>query len=267
MAIILRRKSDKQITIDSPSLPGASTTEPGLTTFSPGIVNNLRRLTTHLAYQGHLPDRIAMVAALRGEGVTYTTLALATTLASDLNARVCAVELNWQSPGMQAHLAKPGETDLRRRKFFHRRKTVAVVPDTTNRSPGLSGILTGVATLEDALIPTILPNLVLLPAGSLPEWRRPAIARGAELKECINYLSRIFDHVLLDIPAVLSSSDAIALASLGSACCVVIRQGVTPINTVRLALDDIKHIPMLGVVLNQVRIHSPNWMSTFLPQE
>jgi Mrp family chromosome partitioning ATPase len=66
---------------------------------------------------------------------------------------------------------------------------------------------------------------------------------------------------------VLSSSDAVALASLGSACCVVVQQGVTPINSVRLALDEIKHLPMLGVVLNQVRINTPNWVRNFLPQE
>lgn len=267
MAIMLRRQPNKQIIVDSPHLQAGSATEAALTAFAPGIVSNLRRLTTHLVYQGNLPERIAIVAALRGEGVTYTTLALAMTLASDLNTRVCAVELNWQSPGMQAHLAKPVETKPHRLRLFRPRKTEPSMPDTTDRSLGLSGVLTGAVPLEEALIPTVLPNLALLPAGTLPEWQRPIIGRSAELKELINHLSQMFDHLLLDIPAVLSSSDAIALASLGSACCVVIQQGVTPINSVRLALDDIKHIPMLGVVLNQTHIYTPTWVRNFLPQE
>jgi Mrp family chromosome partitioning ATPase len=267
MAITLRHQPNTQITGDFPRLQAASPTETALAAFSPDVVSNLRRLTTHLAYQEHLPERIALVAALRGEGVTYTTLALATTLANDLNARVCAVELNWQSPGMQAHLANPAETKPRRGRFFRRRKTDPATTDTTGKSPGLAGVLTGSATLEEALIPTLLPNLALLPAGELPEWQRPAIARSVELKECIGHLSRMFDHVLLDIPAVLRSSDAIALASLGSACCIVIQQGVTPINSIRLALDDVKHLPMLGVVCNQVRIHTPKWVRSLLPQD
>src|SRR5438093_13785994 len=107
MAITLRHQLNKQIIVDSPHLQAGATTESALAAFSPDVVSNLRRLTTHLAYQDHLPERIAIVAALCGEGVTYTTLALATILANDLNTRVCAVELNWQSPGMQAHLTKP----------------------------------------------------------------------------------------------------------------------------------------------------------------
>src|SRR5262245_48328886 len=63
-----------------------------LYTFPGEVINSMRHMETTVMYKGALPARIAMVAALREEGVTYTTLALATTLAYDLAARICVVE-------------------------------------------------------------------------------------------------------------------------------------------------------------------------------
>jgi Mrp family chromosome partitioning ATPase len=121
--------------------------------------------------------------------------------------------------------------------------------------------------LDKALVQTALPNLALLPAGDLSPAQRPAMARSERLKDCIEQLSRRFDHILLDVPAILATSDAIALASLGTACCLIIRQGVTPVSSVRRALDDIKHLPMLGVMLNQNRPMLPRWVQALVPQE
>jgi len=48
---------------------------------------------------------------------------------------------------------------------------------------------------------------------------------------------------------------------------MVIRQGVTPINKVREALDEVKHLPMAGVVLNKIQVHTPQWLLNFIPQD
>jgi Mrp family chromosome partitioning ATPase len=249
-----------------------------LYTFPGPMINSMRHLETTLMYKGALPARIAMVAALRQEGVTYTTLALATTLAYDLAVRVCVVELNWWSPSIKTEPLPEHEThETRWHKLFRAKKpqgNSAAAPtkseETANQTintTGLAAVLMGNTTLEEALIPTALPNLMLLPAGNLPAAQRPAMARHDTLKACIKQLSRRFDHILLDVPAILGTSDAIALASLSTACCVVVRQGVTPISQVRRALDDVKHLPMLGIVLNQARMSLPNWVGAFVPQE
>ena len=249
-----------------------------LYTFPGSVINSMRHLETSLMYKGALPARIAMVAALRQEGVTYTTLALATTLAYDLDVRVCVVDLNWSSPGVRTE-PPPENTisEIRPRKLFRAKKLKSGSSAANNESEnmaiqasgmtGLAAVLMGNATLDEALIQTALPNLMLLPAGNLPPAQRPAMARHDTLKACIKQLSRRFDHILLDVPAILGTSDAIALASLSTACCVVIRQGVTPVSQVRRALDDLKHLSMLGVVLNQARMSLPNWVGAFVPQE
>src|SRR5215217_1301451 len=94
-----------------------------LYTFPGPVINSMRHLETSLMYKGALPARIAMVAALRQEGVTYTTLALATTLAYDLAVRVCVVELNWWSPGVRTEPLPENQTaESRWSKLFRSKK-------------------------------------------------------------------------------------------------------------------------------------------------
>jgi MinD-like ATPase involved in chromosome partitioning or flagellar assembly len=203
---------------------------------------------------------------------------LATTLAYDLAVRICVVELNWWSPSIRTESPSEGATSMAKPRRLFRTKQPKADNSTANTestgtamqlsgTTGLAAVLLGNATLDEALVQTALPNLMLLPAGDLPPNQRPAIARHDTLKACIKQLSRRFDHILLDVPAILGTSDAIALASLSTACCVVVRQGVTPISYVRRALDDVKHLSILGVVLNQARMSLPNWIGAFVPQE
>jgi Mrp family chromosome partitioning ATPase len=206
------------------------------------------------------------VAAMRGEGVTYTTLGLAATLASDMNVRVCAVELNWAWPGM----TRQQPVTAARRRPWQRKPA-----DTANAElgggsaggPGLAAVVSGAAKLDDALLPTSLPNLRILPAGNAPEAQRPALARSEQLTRCLDELSERFDHLLLDIPAIMVTSDSVAIASRCDACCVVVRQSVTRSTAIRQALDEIKHLTVLGVVLNQARFHTPRWLLNAIPQE
>lgn len=229
------------------------------------VANSLRRMMTGLMHHESLPPRISVVATLRKEGVTFTTLALAATLANDLTSSVCAVELNWHNPGMYNQLTSLNKK--RGSKPSSRRAAAQAEVVTNESSPGLAAVLVESATLDDALIQTDRPNLALLPAGELSMLQRPSVARSEILQNCIEELGQRFDHLVLDIPALLSTSDAIALASLGSACCMVIQQGVTPVNDVKAGLDEVKHLPILGVVLNKLRIHTPKWILNFLPED
>jgi Mrp family chromosome partitioning ATPase len=264
--MLLRRKTKSPaLTAALPLALHASSGEL-LHSFPATVIDSIRHMENVLTYSGHLPKRIALVSALSGEGVTYSALALAATLANDLPTRVCAVELNWYSPGMATRLSEPIIARPKRR----RRKTGAAnpaAPPAFAGGPGLAGVLTQGTPLDDALIPTGLPNLHLLPAGDLLPQQRPGVARGDALKQCIDQLSERFDHIILDIPAIHSTGDAVALASLGDGCCVVVRQGLTPAASVRRALDDLKHLVMLGVILNQAHSYLPRWMSVLVPTE
>jgi Mrp family chromosome partitioning ATPase len=253
------KKRGAQIT----SLPLRAANGTPLIAFPTQSAQHFRRMLTGLMHRDELPRRLSVMATLRQEGVTYTTLALATTLASDMAVSVCAVELNWQSPGMQTQLSVGTKKKPAKRSRQGNATDAAAPPP----SPGLAAVLNDTATFDDVLIQTDLPNLALLPAGDLPVLQHSYMARSERLRSRIEELSLRFDYLLLDIPAIQATSDAISLASLGTAGCLVVRQGITPISKVRESLDEVKHLSILGVVLNKIQVHTPQWLLNFVPQD
>ncbi len=85
----------------------------------------------------------------------------------------------------------------------------------------------------------------------VPVARRPAIATGDAIGNVLDKLASRFDHVLLDLPPVLASADAINLAQLADAFVLVVRQGATASAQVEAALEELSGMEPLGVVLNR----------------
>jgi Mrp family chromosome partitioning ATPase len=206
------------------------------------VIDNLRYLIARAQRSQPFPARLGMISALRGEGVTYLAHALGATLAQDRPAQICVVDLNWHWP-VPSPFAGP-------------------------ENKGLADVLSGTASLDKVIAPTNLYNLWVLPAGSLDKERRSLVAGCEALRAQIDQLSLRFDHLILDLPAVLATSDALTLAPLSTACCMVIRQGMTNDSDVRAALDVISHLNILGAVLNQVSYYTPApWIDVLLDQE
>jgi Mrp family chromosome partitioning ATPase len=239
--------------------------------FDAEVVQRIRYMSTELTLNRNLPRRVALIAALRGEGVTYTAVALGAILANDTGARVCVVELNWWAPGLIALLDPAVNTVVPDPKAKKRGKgkQEAAPPVSTALAgrPGLGQVLMGNVPLEEAILHSNMPNFDLIPAGEVPIARRPALARNLQLRALLDQLSATYDHLILDIPAVRTTSDAIPLAALSNACIVVAHQGATSIGSVQQALDDVKSLSMLGVVLNKVDIKTPYWLLNLVPQE
>jgi Mrp family chromosome partitioning ATPase len=241
-------------------------------TFDTDVIQSIRYMSTEITLNTKLPPRVAIIAALRGEGVTYTTIAFGLTLASDTGANVCVVELNWWTPGMIALLdpkmirAESNSNKKSNKKGDKKNESLPVSTAVANY-PGMSKVLAGEASLDDAIIHTNLPNFDIIPAGDLPIGKRPSTARSSSLHKLLDQLSTRYDHLLLDIPAIRTSSDSIALAALADACIVVAHQGATSTSSVQKALDDVKSLTMLGVVLNKVSVNMPSWLLSLVPQE
>ncbi len=235
-------------------------------TFAPDVVQSFRYMATHLTLNNELPARIALIAALRGEGVTHTALALGATIASDTGRRVCVVELNWWTPGL-LNLLDPRRAQStpskKKKKAAEAEPIEPILPD----HPRIEHVLFGTASIDSSIIHTNIPTLDLIPAGDIPVSQRPATARCPSLRDVLAQLTEQYDHLLLDVPAIRTTSDAIVLAALSSACIVVTHQGATSITPVQQALDDVKSLTMLGVVLNKVTIHTPNWIRSLVPQD
>lgn len=210
-----------------------------ITKFPSTVINELRHMVTRLKYTDNLPKQISLVSAIRGEGVTYTTWAMASIIANDLQAKVCAVELNWWFPTNEISAGK---------------------------HDGLAAVLEKKKTLDDVILKTHDVHFDFIPAGDMPLQHRAFFARSDELKDVINELHNRYDYVLIDVPAILSTSDSIPLVSLSESCCLVIRQGVTHMENVQMALDDVAHLNILGVILNQVDLQTPAFIMRLIPQ-
>ena len=104
------------------------------------------------------------------------------------------------------------------------------------------------------LVPTSNPRLWLVPAGEAPIARRPALARSEALIEVLDELDAKFDLLLLDLPPVLATSEAMNLSQLADAYVLVVRQGATSESQVEAALEELQGGETLGVILN--RFHS-----------
>ena len=81
-----------------------------------------------------------------------------------------------------------------------------------------------------------LSDCSFLPAGE-PIQSFPMAIRAAALTDVIAELKAKYGMVVLDLPAVLNSSDTQVLARLADQLVVVVRAGVTPSKLVRQALD------------------------------
>ncbi|MEM7127643.1 MAG: CpsD/CapB family tyrosine-protein kinase [Chloroflexota bacterium] len=209
--------------------------------FPTAIIEPIRHMITQCIYRGKLPHRLSIISAMQEEGVTFISRAMAASLAHDTGRSVCIVDLNWWSPNEKS-------TKL------------------LNDHPGITDILYNKVSLNDALVKTTNPYLDMLLPGGVDPRQRPILSRDTKLADLLTQLSEQFDHLLLDIPAIKSTSDSIALASLGDSCCMVVRHGATSSNVVGQVLSEVEHIPIMGVLMNRVDNKTPKWIQNVIPQ-
>lgn len=187
--------------------------------------------------KGDVPSRISVTSAISGEGVTFVASSLAVLLANDLQRSVCLVDLNWWSPGADS------------------------LPE-----PGVAQVLESTHTVDEVLVATKSPRLYLLPAGPTTPARRPVLAKSPELEELLEHLQTRFDHVVLDLPPVLTTGETLTLASLAEAFVLVVRHGVTAEQQVKAALEELHHLVSLGVVLNRSSSRVPTRLMNLLAE-
>jgi tyrosine-protein kinase Etk/Wzc len=116
---------------------------------------------------------------------------------------------------------------------------------------GLTNYLTGVIPLESVLNETYIPNLTLIPCGSMIP--NPSELLGSmKMKKFIEGITKRFDFVLFDTPPLLAASDAIILGTLVDGVAIVVRAGKTNRDDVMRKLELFQNVQarIIGVILN-----------------
>ncbi len=182
------------------------------------------------------PPRVVMVtSALPQEGKTTTSINSAVVLAQK-GVRVLLID-----------------ADLRRPSIH---KTLGMGPHS-----GLSNVLTGSATLEDAITRSaILPNLFVLTAGTPPPNPAELLA-STNMRDVLAQLREQYDHIVIDTPPSLSVTDAVVLSPRADAVVLVIRSGQTTKQALRRSRDILTQVnaKVVGVLLNAVDLSSPDY--------
>jgi len=129
------------------------------------------------------------------------------------------------------------------------------------KSPGLWELLTNNADLTQCAQRVGSGNLFLLASGAPPA---PALARidQVRLADLTAALRDRFQHVLIDSPPLLVSSDAVTLSKAADISYFIIKSRETPYEVVEKAKNQLtEHECRLGgVILNNVIQPIPDWL-------
>ncbi len=193
------------------------------------------RTSLLLTSSGAPPKTILVTSALPQEGKSTTSINCAIVLAQK-DSRVLLID-----------------ADLRRPSIH---KTLGLGPKI-----GLSDVLTGNATLQQAIVRSpIAPSLFILAAGTPPPNPAELLA-SSHMRDVLSTLREQYDHVVIDTPPTLSVTDAVVMSTSADAVVLVIRSGQTTKQALRRSRELLGRVNarVSGVLLNAVDLRSPDY--------
>lgn len=178
--------------------------------------------------------RVVLVAsALRQEGRSFIALNIAAGIASNNARPVLLVDADGRAGGMTSLLGLTERTGLR--------DMVAV--------PGMAA--------DSVIVPTGVRRLSFVPHGAVN--RRDAPAGSTMAHAILRLAAALPQHVIIiDPPSCLSSSDCSALAAASGQVVLVVDAQRTRTDEVEAALDVLDACPISRLLLNRMRLDSPD---------
>lgn len=185
------------------------------------------KIALDIAREGRTVRTLGITSVSSGEGKTSVALNLAC-LSAQANCRTLLVDADFLDCSLTRKLA-PGATE---------------------------GLLEMLADGRDAILPTRVPNLDILPTVfSTRPAQSSDILRSTQMHEMLNRVANAYDLIVLDLSAMQATTDARAVGRLLDGMILVATWGATERDGVELAAValDAAYCRLLGVVLNKVR--------------
>ncbi|MDI1290702.1 MAG: polysaccharide biosynthesis tyrosine autokinase, partial [bacterium] len=188
-----------------------------------------RTIRTNLRYVNvdKPPRVITITSAVPEEGKSTTAINLAITLAQ-AGWSVCLVEADLRRPKMGKYLG-------------------------VDMGVGLTSVLAGQNTLEEALLPWNRGMISLLPSGSIPP-NPSELLSSKQMKDVLGTLRKMFNVVIVDAPPLLPVTDGAIVTTASDGCILVVRWGRTTREQLSAASKAIAQVDgeVLGTVMNFV---------------
>jgi capsular exopolysaccharide synthesis family protein len=191
----------------------------------PARAEAFRKLRTNLRSRPDGTGVIVVTSSVYGEGKSVTAANLAITCADD------------------GHNVLLVDADLRRPRLAKLWGLSTAV--------GLTDVLAGTATIDEALHRSKVERLMLLPAGRQPSDPTQVIG-SLGMSELLVALRDRFDIIVIDTPPLLPVTDAAIATGQADGALIVVRYGKTKMTQVTGAVDalDAAGAPLLGCVIN-----------------
>ena len=194
-----------------------------------GVAECSRTIRTNIMFMSPENPTRSLVVTSSGpqEGKSTTVINLAITMAN-AGARTIIVD-----------------TDLRRPRLH---RSFQISSDT-----GISNTVLGETTLEEAIVPSPIENLDLLPCGPIPP-NPSEIFHTQSFKNILAELGEKYDRVLFDSPPVSAVTDATILSSMTDGVVFVAKAHQTTLPAIKQSKKRLEDVGgnILGLVLNNV---------------
>jgi tyrosine-protein kinase Etk/Wzc len=124
----------------------------------------------------------------------------------------------------------------------------------SRREPGLSQVLSGELTFQQAVRDTDVTGMHLLTTGVIPP-NPSELFMQPRMRELLGYAERTYGYVIMDTPPVLAVSEAAVLTALSSHAFVVMRSGTHTSREMHVCLKRLQRInvEVRGLILNGFR--------------
>ncbi len=204
-------------------------------------VNSTRTLLLHTAKNQSM-QVVMVTSAVQGEGKTSLASQLATSMAT-AGLRTLILDCDMRNPSV------------------HRLFDVAL-------TPGCSEILCQEVDVSDAVQPTGVPNLWMIPAGKCSNRSIAALAQGHPLETLFNRLRGQFDFVVVDCCPVLPVADALLIGQHVDGVVFSIMQDISQLPKVIDASKRLTslNIPLLGAVVNGIKVDMHTYGYNYIKQ-
>lgn len=190
------------------------------------VVEHYRKLYIKLLHLGSMSElkTLAVTSALAGEGKTLTSINLGLVMARDIGRPVLLVDCDMRRPQISSMLGLP------------------------EKGPGLSTVLAGEASIDQAIFRLQEENLYVMPAGEIPQ--NPTELLIKKMGRFVEQMKKLFAFVIIDTPPVLPMPDQHLLSDMVDGFILVVLAGKTPREALSTALDSLSECTVLGLVLN-----------------
>jgi len=194
------------------------------------IAESFRTLRTNLQFMLSEPgSKVISIQSINpGEGKSFISMNLAAILAMN-NKKVLLIGADMRKPKLH--------------KIFN-----------INNEHGLSTYLIGYDTIGQAILPTSIKNLSLLPSGPIPP--NPAEILGKpEMKKLIDEVRNSYDYIIIDNAPVSMVTDGIIVSHLSDLNIFILRYAMSHKHQIGMINQyaDKQMINHLGIVVNGIK--------------